>query len=101
MENVMVMGPTVCKSLHQRSTKGSTVVNGKMERSMYALCIIFILDCKTHARIVIYIYLDLFRDMGHTSTTAWQSMRGSGKRTNGVDGEGCTMKMETSMRGSG
>lgn len=35
LENVMDMVPTVCCSQDQMSTPQSTVVDGKMERSMY------------------------------------------------------------------
>lgn len=39
--------------------------------------------------------------MGHTSTTAQEFMKGSGVRTVGVAGEGCTLRTETSMKESG
>lgn len=43
----------------------------------------------------------LFRAMGPTSTIAQQFMKGSGVRTIGVAGEGCTMRVEISTRESG
>lgn len=104
VENVTDMVPTVCYSQKQRSTLGSTVVDGKMERSMYVLDIL--LNMHTVTRVctlsdIFCILLHVLRGMGCTSTTAQQFMRGSGVRTIGVAGEGCTTRMEISMRESG
>lgn len=43
----------------------------------------------------------LCRAMEHTSTITQPSMRGSGARTKEVAGEGCTMRVEKSMKESG
>lgn len=48
LENVMDMVPTVCYSQKQRSMQGSTVVDGKMERSMYVFDILLYLHTLTH-----------------------------------------------------
>lgn len=104
VENVTDMVPTVCYSQKQRSMQGSTVVAGKMERSMYVFDILLNMHTETRVCTLFDMFCILFyllRGMGRTSTTAQQFMRGSGVRTIGVAGEGCTTRVEISMRESG
>ena len=99
MENVMVMVPTVFCSQKQRSMQGSTAVDGKMGGSMYVFELLHA-HCDTCMYTVIYL-LSFFREMGCTSTITRPFMRGTGVKASGVAGEGCTMRVEISMRESG
>lgn len=60
LENVMDMAPTVYYSQKQRSMYGSTVVDGKMERSMYVSDTLLYTHCnKMYVHPVIY-FVSLF-----------------------------------------
>lgn len=63
-----------------------------MEGSMCVSDIMFYMPTLRHmVCIVSDVFLCLLRGTAHTFTITQQFMRGSGARTSGVAGEGCTM----------
>lgn len=98
LENRTDTAPTVCFNKNLRTIQRSTAANGKAGRNMYSMLFYII-----SIMLLSYtdIYFSVFREMENTSTMMYPPMKGSGVRTNEAAVEGCTLRMETSMRESG